>query len=52
MTLTEACTNQAVDELRAANSYTPYWEYIDSMSNFELLQFLERVNTNYGKDIL
>jgi hypothetical protein len=51
MTLTEACTNQAIDELKDANSYIPYYEYIDSMSNFELLQFLERVNINYGKEL-
>lgn len=44
LTLSEACMRQAENE----NDMMWWTEYIDRMSNTELINFLERVQKNYG----
>ena len=47
LTLTEACIEQAEAELDNGD----YDDYINNMTNWELIQFLERVETNHGQDL-
>lgn len=48
MTLTDACFMQANNEIPPDICAK---DYINAMTNFELLEFLERVQANYGKEI-
>jgi len=46
MTLTYACMLQANEE-----SLEYSGDYINDLTNWELIQFLERVQKNYGEEI-